>query len=156
MPPHNPNYGSNPARHHQDGYPEGRNRVGKTEGNRHGGHREDRPHGGTHAGHQRRDHHHGVDPVGHGYGGHPEGYHREGNPGRPRPGGYLPGHDHGGYPAGHYYEESDARTIYDQEMQTQAQEQIQKQRTLQGNLTKLDRFDFQEFAGTKDHLFHTA
>lgn len=113
MPPHNPNYGSNPARHHQDGYPEGRNRVGKTEGNRH-------------------------------------------NPGRPRPGGYLPGYDHGGYPAGHYHEESDARTIYDQEMQTQAQEQIQKQRTLQGNLTKLDRFDFQEFAGTKDHLFHTA
>lgn len=41
-------------------------------------------------------------------------------------------------------------------MQTQAQEQIQKQRTLQGNLTKLDRFDFQEFAGIKDHLFHTA
>lgn len=41
-------------------------------------------------------------------------------------------------------------------MQTQAQEQIQKQRTLQGNLTKLDRFDFQEFAGTKDHLLHTA
>ena len=113
MPPHNPNYGSNPARRHQDGYPEGRNRVGKTEGNRH-------------------------------------------NPGRPRPGGYLPGYDHGGYPAGHYHEESDARTIYDQEMQTQAQEQIQKQRTLQGNLTKLDRFDFQEFAGTKDHLFHTA
>ena len=75
---------------------------------------------------------------------------------RPRPGGYLPGHDHGGYPAGHYHEESDARTIYDQEMQTQAQEQIQKQCTLQGNLTKLDRFDFQEFAGTKDHLLHTA
>lgn len=137
VPPHNPNYGSNPARHHQDGYPEGRNWVGKTEGNRHGGHREDRPHGGTHAGHQRREHHHGVDPVGHGYGGHPGGYHREDNPGRPRPGGYLPGHDHGGYPAGHYHEESDARTIYDQEMQTQAQEQIQKQRTLQASAQML-------------------
>lgn len=121
-------YGASTTGHQHGGHPKGHKQGVNTTGSRHGSH--------------PQDHHQG----GRGYRGHSGGYHHGGHSGKPQPGGYSAGHHsgshpsgnyHGGYPAVQYHEGNGDWEMHDHEMQTQAQEQIQKQRSLQASAQML-------------------